>query len=198
MSVDARGKFGGVLVFGNWKGRPTIRKLVTPANPRSASQTAQRAMVGFLGPAWAPMTALQKAGWDELAAQGNYSGFNAFTSYNLARWTQFTWPIITPGQAAGTAPVMGTLTATGGVGVINVSQVITTANGIWGMAIAVSATTGFTPAKADVNYIARYSASPVTAVLTRFDPGTYFVRTLGFNIGGTANSWVAEDEVTVT
>lgn len=45
MSMDARGKFGGTIVFSGWKGRATVRQLVTPANPMSANQTAQRNMV---------------------------------------------------------------------------------------------------------------------------------------------------------
>lgn len=42
MSLDARGKFAGALVFSGWKGRPTVRQLVTPANPFSANQVAAR------------------------------------------------------------------------------------------------------------------------------------------------------------
>lgn len=42
MSMDASGKFGGALVFGKWKGRPTVRQLVTPANPNSAGQELAR------------------------------------------------------------------------------------------------------------------------------------------------------------
>ena len=42
MSGDARGKFGGVIVFSAWKGRQTVRKLVTPANPQSVDQVKTR------------------------------------------------------------------------------------------------------------------------------------------------------------
>jgi hypothetical protein len=42
MSMDARGKFGGTLVFSGWKGRPTVRQLVIPTNPQSANQQAAR------------------------------------------------------------------------------------------------------------------------------------------------------------
>lgn len=41
-SLDASGKFGGSLVFGKWKGRNTVRQLVTPSNPQSAGQQAAR------------------------------------------------------------------------------------------------------------------------------------------------------------
>jgi len=44
-SLDASGKFGGALVFSKWKGRPTVRQLVTPSNPHSADQETARNMV---------------------------------------------------------------------------------------------------------------------------------------------------------
>lgn len=51
MSMDASGKFAGTLVFGKWKGRPTVRQLVTPSNPQTLGQTDQRNMVRVLGAA---------------------------------------------------------------------------------------------------------------------------------------------------
>jgi len=41
-SMDASGKFAGALVYSKWKGRPTVRQLVTPSNPNSADQEAAR------------------------------------------------------------------------------------------------------------------------------------------------------------
>lgn len=49
MSMDARGKFGGTLVFSGWKGRSTVRSLVTPANPKSVGQQAARNIVRIGG-----------------------------------------------------------------------------------------------------------------------------------------------------
>ena len=49
MSMDASGAFGGALVFGKWKGRPTVRQLVTPSNPKSANQTIARNRVRVTG-----------------------------------------------------------------------------------------------------------------------------------------------------
>jgi hypothetical protein len=51
MSMDARGKFGNTLVFSGWKGRPTVRQLVTPSNPQSADQQAARNAVRVAGAA---------------------------------------------------------------------------------------------------------------------------------------------------
>lgn len=64
MSMDARGKFGDTLVFSGWKGRPTVRQLVTPTNPQSADQVASRNRVRATGAAqhFANLCALLGAG----------------------------------------------------------------------------------------------------------------------------------------
>jgi hypothetical protein len=49
MSLDARGKFAGALVFTNWKGRPVVRQLVTPSNPQSIDQQTARNCVRVFG-----------------------------------------------------------------------------------------------------------------------------------------------------
>lgn len=49
MSMDASGKFADALVFSKWKGRPTVRQLVTPSNPMSSDQVTARNMVAALG-----------------------------------------------------------------------------------------------------------------------------------------------------
>jgi len=198
LSLDARGQVAGAIVFGNWKGRPTVRKLVTPSNPQTGAQSGQRAGVQFLSQAWAGIAAAQQALWQDLADEGKFSPFNAYIRFNLDRWVQFTDPVQDPTIVAGTAPVMGALTVTGGVRQISVSQVITTPNDIWGVWISSSLTTGFTPAKSDVDAGAIYSASPVTRVLTGVAPGTWFVRTRGFATGGASSAWVAQQQAIVT
>lgn len=196
--LEASGTIAGAITFAKTKGVQYARSHAVPSNPRSSLQLATRAMMAFLGARWSGMTTDQQDSWDPTSLGPGNSDFNRFIQYNMKRFTQFTWPIIELDQAAGTAPVMGALTATGQVGQISVSNVITTTNGIWGMAVAVSATTGFTPARSDVRAVFAGTASPITGVITRVAPGTWFVRTLGFNIGGTASAWVAEEEVTVT
>lgn len=64
MSMDARGSMGGVLTFTNWKGRPVVRQLVTPANPKSANQETARNAIKVLGAGqhFAQLTALKRAG----------------------------------------------------------------------------------------------------------------------------------------
>ena len=49
MSMTASGAFGGALVFGKWKGRPTVHQLVFPANPRSTTQAFERNIMRVTG-----------------------------------------------------------------------------------------------------------------------------------------------------
>lgn len=63
-SLSASGKFAEAIVFTAWKGRQVVRQLVTPANPKSADQVAQRNMVRATGVAqhWANLTVEKGAG----------------------------------------------------------------------------------------------------------------------------------------
>jgi hypothetical protein len=49
MSLDASGGFASTLVFGKWKGRNTVRQLVTPSNPQTQSQENGRNAVRVVG-----------------------------------------------------------------------------------------------------------------------------------------------------
>lgn len=64
MSMEASGGFAGTLVFGKWKGRPTVRQLVTPANPMSENQQSARNIVRVAGAAqrFANLTTTKGAG----------------------------------------------------------------------------------------------------------------------------------------
>lgn len=197
--ISASGTLGGAFTFAQTKGIQYARAHAVPSNPNSALQKATRAMMAFLGARWGDMTSAQQDSWDAATAGAGSSDFNAFIKSNMKRFTQFTWPLIKSDEAAGTAPVMGTLTPTGEVGQISISQVITTDNGIWGVAVAMSQTTGFTPARSNIVKVLYGTTGTITGVLTGLAAGGYFVRTAGFNIGGTASVFVAESaEITVT
>lgn len=197
--LSASGTIGGAFTFASTKGVQYARAHAVPSNPRSALQVATRAMMAFLGIQWATMTAEQQDSWDAATAGAGASDFNAFIKANMKSFTQFEWPLIKSDQAAGTAPVLGTLTPTGEVGQISLSQAITTPNGIWGLAVAMSSTTGFTPARGNIVKVLSGTSGPITGVLTGLTAGTYYVRTAGFNIGGTASAFLAESNaITVT
>lgn len=86
MSMDASGKFGGALVFGKWKGRPTVRKLVTPSNPQSADQTTARNALRVLaaGQRFANLTTLKRSGetlTDQAELQANAPSGQAWNGF---------------------------------------------------------------------------------------------------------------------
>lgn len=84
MSFGARGKLGGSLVYSAWKGVSTVRQLVTPANPQTAAQTAQRDLMALVVSVWrnTDLKLIIRTAWDKLAQLTGrpISGFNAFVS----------------------------------------------------------------------------------------------------------------------
>lgn len=194
---SASGSIGKAITFATTKGRQYARMLVTPSNPNSAGQQATREMMRFLSTRWAALTAGQQSSWLPLSEVDNISAFNAYVRFNMNRWTQWTDPLVDPAQAAGTIPVMGALTATPGVKQVSLSQVITTANDIDGIVIARSTATGYTPAKTDTKYVARFTASPVVVVDTPMVAGTYFYRIAGFTNGGARSAFIAQVQAIV-
>ncbi len=138
MSLDARGKFAGALVFSGWKGRPVVRQLVTPANPFAALQVAVRNQVRVAGAGqhWANFATVKGNGrlvtdlaaiqaitpsgqaWNGtlvkgMIGAGSISYTAATTAYNLLTAPEKTaWD----GTAAGLTPVFPAVAqgATGG------------------------------------------------------------------------------------
>jgi len=185
MSVDASGKFGGVMVFAKWKGRNYARQLVTPMNPKSAKQTGVRAMMAFVSAIWFGLTAGNKLTWADLATTKEISPFNAFVSECLSRWQMFKSPakefpavetanaitttqVCTPGQ--GFCSIVNTPSAAGdnwGVAIFRATAAITVPN--WNNCIAVIPADGATAIS--------YTDSPL-------EPDDYYYRSVFFNTVG--------------
>lgn len=88
MSMDARGQFGKMTVYGGWKGLKTARSYVVPANPKSTKQVAQRgkmiaAVVAYKA---AEVNDLDKAAFNVAASleAKPMSGFNYVTKQHIA------------------------------------------------------------------------------------------------------------------
>ena len=201
MSLSASGSIGGALTFATTKGRQYVRQLVTPANPRSASQTGTRAMMTYLSQVWTTLSVANKATWEALAAQTNISPFNAFVSHNMKRWTQFTSPgRVYPVPNTGTVATSVTMGLTGMVKEARVRVTLATAlNQNWGAAIFRSSTAVFTPAKSNCVGVIQ------AASLTFFDffdknllPGTYYYDVKAFTENGVFGADVGEASVVVT
>jgi hypothetical protein len=78
---DIRNKLGENVVFSMWKGRPYMRSYVTPSNPKTLGQTANRADMTRLVEAWQTEIAATPAlvtAWNKAALSDLISGYNRF------------------------------------------------------------------------------------------------------------------------
>jgi len=176
MSLEASGSLGGALVFSRWKGRPYVRELVKPANPKSGGQVGIRAMLRFLSQDWVNLSTASKQTWDNIAKAKVISFFNAYIGLNVYNWRDF----LAPGQEepilrTGTDPTLGTLTAVAGVRSITVTQPITTAADGWGIIFFRSPTGTFDGTFDKCKRIGKINATAnVVFVDSPLLPGTYY------------------------
>lgn len=202
LSLGASGSVAGTLTFASWKGRSYVRQLVIPSNPKSNAQTAQRAMQKFLSQAWKNLTAAQQASWEAAASAGAYSPFNAYTSANLRRWTDFlAGSKANPPTTGGTSPTLGVTTLTGRSSGFDITQAINPAaqGDGWGLAVYVSATTGFTPTKTTTKVILPFDAdNTIGGSVSNLAPGTWFVRVQPYLETGEKGTLAAQDSVVTT
>lgn len=81
-SLNARGKLGNALVYLGWKGLKTVREYVVPANPNTAAQQTQRALMTAMVNAWKNYFTGSEGrdAWDRSALNDSrpMSGFNKF------------------------------------------------------------------------------------------------------------------------
>lgn len=198
-SFDASGKLANSIVFSKWKGRNYVRRLAIPSNPKSQAQLYFRAFMAFLGSQWSTLSGALQAEWDADAAAYLISSFNAYTRQGMREATQTNAPYQAASVIGGTASVLGALTATGGVGILSLSQAVTTANDGWGCGFLIRS--GSTPG-GDVSFIRAVQphsgASAVTAVIRGLAPATWYAQGISFSDGGTygAASAVQSDVVT--
>jgi hypothetical protein len=189
-SLDASGSIGGAIVASKWKGRNYMRRLVIPSNPKSDGQTTNRAVMRFLSQSWALLTALQQADWNVLAAQGNYSPFNAYARAGMMRWTQWNYPQIHPTNVDSTVPATPTaLSAAGGVGVISgtLSTVAAPGTTCWGGFLYANLTNDLVIAKGDLkvaNYWEGLNGTGVNYSIAGLAPGSYYVKGVLVSVTG--------------
>jgi len=199
LSLDASGKLGGAIVFSKWKGRPYVRTLVKPSNPKSGGQVGMRAMFKFLAQEWAGITAPNKATWEDRADQLVVSTFNAYMSRGQFRWRDFTAPAQhDPADVADTPAVLGAFSVAAGVRSITCTQAITTANDGWGIAFFRSPTGTFDTSFDNlVGVVAIDGTNDVIFVDSPLDAGTYYYDTREFTIDGQLSAETGEESDTV-
>lgn len=200
LSLEASGSIGGALVFSKWKGRPYVRSLVKPANPRSGGQVGMRSMFSFLAKEWDGLGATPQATWEDRADQMIVSPFNAFMSYNQFRWRDFLAPSDTdPAATDDTHCVTGVLAAVAGVRSITVTQPITTENQGWGIAFFRGLTTGFDSAFDNLVGVRALSGTDdVVLVDSPLDPDEYFYVCRAITLDGQLDTEGSEVNATVS
>lgn len=200
LSLQASGSLGGAMVFSSWKGRPYVRSLVTPANPKSGGQVGMRSMLKWLSQEWSGLSAGDKATWLTRAAQGIVSSFNAYVGYNQFRWRDFLAPTSTDPEATGdTLPTIGTPTAVAGVRSITVTCPITVAATGWGVLLFRSTTTSFATAFDNlIDVGAVDGTNDIVMVDSPLAPDTYYYNLRAFTFDGQLGAEDGEINATVT
>lgn len=200
MSLEASGSIAGALVFSKWKGRPYVRELVKPANPKSGGQVGIRAMLRFLSQDWQNLSTVKQATWLDRANAKVISTFNAYIGYNVYRWRDFLGPTDSdPEATTDTPPTLGAGSATAGVRSITVSQPITTANDGWAVAFFRSPTTTFASTFDKLRYIGKIvGTAAVNFVDSPLAPGTYYYEMRSFTMDGQMSAGTAEVNAVVT
>lgn len=199
-SLDASGKLANAIVFSKWKGRPYVRQLVKPANPKSALQVSVRAMLRFLAQMWQGIGSTPQASWEDLADASIISPFNAFVGRNGSRWREFQAPSQThPAAETGTPPVATLDSATGGPSYADIEFTITTLNDVWGVMIFRSPTGTFATSRANCIAIIEVDGTG-TLVYTDsgLDAGDYYWDARFFSKEGLLDAEEGEVTTTVT
>ena len=197
---DASGKIGGSLVFAKWKGRPYVRRLVIPKNPKSPKQVSVRSMMTFLSQQWKNLDPAEQLTWDALAEQLIVSPFNAYTKVDQKRWGNFSAPGKTnPVLETGTLPAGTSLAALGGVLQATITTDLSTPNDGWGILIFRSLTTGFATGFANLVKVNLHdTATDQIFVDTPLAAGTYFYNARPFTDDGLLGPEVGEESAVVT
>jgi len=197
---DASGKIGGSLVFSKWKGRPYVRRLVIPKNPKSPKQVSVRTMMKFTSQDWKNLSDVIQATWNTRADQLIISPFNAYTKVNQSRWGNFSAPGQTdPVGETGAQPTLNPFTAVGGVLQATITTKVSAVNDGWGILIFRSTTTGFATGFSNLVGIT-LSNTTVDQVFvdTPLAAGTFFYNFRPFTDDGLMGAEVGEESAVVT
>lgn len=199
MSFDASGTIGGSLVYSKWKGRNYVRRHAIPANPKTPAQRVQRAMMRFLSTTWSQIPALSQGEWVNLAQPDAISPVNAFTRFNLNKWTQDAGPQLIPVGVGGTFGTVATWSAAGGNKQATLQLQLNPLNSVWAAIIYASLTPAFNPQKSDAHfivYMANTAVKPV--VITKLTAGTWRFRVTQVQQDGTRQTHATEINAVVT
>lgn len=118
LSFSASGQIAKTQVYSNWKGRPYVRRLVIPSNPRSTEQTKTRNTFTFLSDVWKVGPADFRAPWTAYAKGLVMTDRNAWLKKNISTLrdeTTLDGIILSPGAAGGLAVTPAITPGTGDI-----------------------------------------------------------------------------------
>lgn len=194
-SLEASGQLGKALVYTTWKGRALVRAYAVPTNPNSIAQRARRTWVALLNTIWQGMDDTDKGSWADLAAAGNYSTFNGFTSFNLDAQTADAGPTKNRGDSPSSPGFVddGT-TVTGGENKITIDWAIDATNAdayvVFSLAEGTSA-----PGATELAAVAYVPANNLAGTLEikNLPAGTYSISWFAVTNDGTKSTVLASD-----
>lgn len=198
MSLAASGKVGGAIVFSTWKGRPLVRKLVKPHNPKSGLQTGVRAGMRFMTQQWKLLSATIQGHWAAINKSLKITPLNSLVKANQTRIRQGLGLIQDPTLAAGAVEAApGTLAATALPKSINVTWIDSVGANDWCTLIWMSTVAAFVPSTATLVAIVAKGTQKWAA--TGLVSGTpYYFRAGGSETGGTLGTLAAQVTATPT
>ena len=145
--LGASGSIGGSIVFSSWRGRPYVRRLSIPKNPKSGLQVGMRSVFKYITQAWAALTQNDKDNWITLAEATNITELNAMVAFNQKRARINQGPMRGPDLSPGTNPL-----AVEAAAAANLPKALTitwdapsVSPGDYTGMVYMSKTTGFTP-----------------------------------------------------
>jgi len=199
LSLEASGSLGGALVFATWKGRPYVRTLVKPSNPKSEMQVGIRAMMKYLGQHWSTIKIADEHYWQELAENANISTFNAYIKQNMSQWRNGLAPSsIYPTYRTQTPDALQPLETTPGPRNVAITYRMTDSDDQQGIILCRSTTTGFTPSWANTILVKLCDNTlEQTFVDAPLDPNTYYYRAAAFTLDGNTGEYTDEVDETV-
>jgi hypothetical protein len=177
LSFTASGQIAKTQVYANWKGRPYVRRLVVPNDPKTTDQMTTRNAFSFLSNAWRTSPADFRAPWTAYAKGQVMTDRNAWLKKNIAivrLGTNLDDLVLSPGAAGGLA---ADSVPTGGAGTITTA--IAAPSPLppgWTVVKAVAAAILDQDGTVDTDYTiyaASDSSSPYSVVISGLTAGLY-------------------------
>ncbi len=197
LSLGVTGKIAGTMVFATWKGRPYVRQLVKPANPKTDAQIGVRSVMAFSGRNWKLLSAADQATFTAPASAAQVSGFNIYTKQNARLVGEGQGVASTYDPPATTVLNDGSSTAASVAGrSVTIEWTDDTSPDAYAYLVHVNGTTGFTNSRANLRGIVRQGLGKL--VIENLKPATYYVHIVPSSNSGALGTAYLELSFTIT